>query len=309
MPYSKSPRPHKFSRRRNIDESSVATYQRRGQPKRFHSSEDEGEPGRGRDRSKPLPFTRTSWEPLAKWYDGWVGAEGSQHHQKLAIPAVLEMLQVQQGEQILDVGCGQGVLAPYITKAGGAYTGIDTSKTLIQLAQEHHRGKGQFIVGDARKLTKWLPKDQFDKAVLMLCIQDMDPLEPIFDQLSQVIKPNGQVVILMMHPCFRIPRQSGWGFDEGRQLTYRRVDHYLTPLSVPLKAYSGHKVGISLSFHRPLSSYFAALNQAKFAVDKLVELPGYKRENTQSHEAKAMNRAHEEIPLFLGLRAVKINLP
>ena len=34
----------------------------------------------------------TTWDPVAAWYYGWVGATGSKHHRRLAIPALLELL-------------------------------------------------------------------------------------------------------------------------------------------------------------------------------------------------------------------------
>ncbi len=76
-------------------------------------------------RSRDRPATSTSWERVATWYDGWVGDKGSAYHQGLAIPAVLDLLKPARGERILDIGAGQGVLAPHIESRGALYTGID----------------------------------------------------------------------------------------------------------------------------------------------------------------------------------------
>ena len=64
------------------------------------------------------PSAPTSWDPVAAWYDGWVGQDGSEHHREVAVPALLDLLDPQPGERILDIGAGQGVLAPYIAQAG-----------------------------------------------------------------------------------------------------------------------------------------------------------------------------------------------
>ena len=72
----------------------------------------------GPRRPRSASTGETSWERVATWYDGWVGDHGSAYHQQLAIPAVLDLLQPAPGEEILDVGGGQGVLAPYLGRVG-----------------------------------------------------------------------------------------------------------------------------------------------------------------------------------------------
>ncbi len=52
--------------------------------------------------------SRTSWDPLARWYDGWVGEGGSKYHRRLALPAVMDLLELSRGERVLDLGAGQG---------------------------------------------------------------------------------------------------------------------------------------------------------------------------------------------------------
>lgn len=243
------------------------------------------------------------WNALADWYDGWMGAEGSDHHRKLAIPATLELLDPQPGERILDVGCGQGVLAPHIAQAGADYTGVDVSPRLLKTARKRHPA-GRFIEADAAHLAACprLRAAHCDALVFLLSIQDMNPLEAVLDSAQWALAPGGRVVILMTHPCFRIPRQSGWGRDEQRKLQYRRIDRYLTPLSIPMKRYPGQARGANISFHRPLSEYINGLGASGLLVDRITELPTYQ----VSQGDKAQRRAHEEIPLFLGLRARKL---
>jgi SAM-dependent methyltransferase len=254
----------------------------------------------------------TSWEPLAEWYDGWVGNEGSHHHRQLAIPALLDLLVPQPNEAILDLGAGQGVLAPYIAKAQASYTGVDASAKLIQLARRRHGRQGRFWVGDVRHLDA-LPgigAGTFAGVTFLLSLQDMDPLAHVLAAAAWALAPGGRVVIVITHPSFRVPRQSGWGWDPARKLRYRRIDHYLTPLAVPLKSYQvndrrGDAEGTSRSFHRPLHSYINELAAQGLWLNALNEIPTYKRSRGKK-QAEAENRANSEIPLFLALRAVKM---
>lgn len=266
-----------------------------------------------RDKRPPVrqpirPAAGTSWDALARWYDGWVGEGGSEYHREVALPAVLRLLDLKPGEQVLDVGAGQGVLAPFVSRAGAAYTGVDASPRLLDMAKRRHGNAGRFMVGDARKLAALpgIAPDQFDAVVFLLSLQDMDPLEPVLASAATVLKPRGRIVILLTHPAFRVPRQSGWGWDEGRKLVFRRVDRYLTPLPVPMKAYPGREnAGTTRSFHRPIEAYVNGIAAHGLLVDRMDEIPAHKLAAAPQNK-RAENLARQEIPLFLGIRGRKV---
>jgi SAM-dependent methyltransferase len=149
-------------------------------------------------------------------------------------------------------------------------------------------------------------QDGFDTAVFLLSIQDMDPLESVLQNAAWALKPGGRLVILMTHPCFRIPRQSGWGWDEQRKLRFRRIDRYLTALRVPLKPNKQGKGGLTKSFHRPLQAYINGLADSGLLVERIQEIPLADVAQLANDRLKADKRASIDIPLFLGIRARKI---
>ncbi|HLJ66805.1 MAG TPA: class I SAM-dependent methyltransferase [Chloroflexota bacterium] len=260
-------------------------------------------PPRGRRPAAP-----TSWDALATWYNGWVGEGGSDYHRHVAVPAAVRLLEAQPGERVLDVGCGQGVLAPHVVRAGAEYVGVDASPRLVQMARQQHHHGGRFLVGDARRLMEapGIRPASFDAAVFLLSLQDMDPLAPVLEGTAHALKPGGRVVLLLTHPAFRVPRQSGWGWDEGRKLMYRRVDRYLTPLPVPMKPYPGRDgAGVTRSFHRPIQDYVNGLAEQGLLTDRMEEIAAH-RTVERAPTARAANLARKEIPLFLGLRARKV---
>ncbi len=140
-----------------------------------------------------------------------------------------------------------------------------------------------------------------DAAVFLLSIQDMNPLEAVLESAAQMLHTGGRLVILMTHLCFRVPRQCGWKHDAQRDLRFRRIDRYLTPLAVPLKSYGKKRGGMSVSFHRPLSHYVNGLAACGLLIDELQEITTFEVQAT-----KAEQRANQEIPLFVGLRARKL---
>lgn len=116
-----------------------------------------------------------------------------------------------------------------------------------------------------------------------------------------------RAVIVVLHPAFRIPRQSRWKWDEGRKLLAREVDRYLSPLPVPIDMRPFHRPGeaTTTTYHRPVGAYVNGLAQAGLLVDRLEEWPSH-RTSQRGPRASAEDRARAEFPLFLAIRAVKV---
>lgn len=246
----------------------------------------------------------TSWNEVANWYDQLVGEKGSDYHQKVIIPGTLKLLDPRRGEKVLDLACGQGVLCRELARAGVEVTGVDAAPNLIKSAIERSPKTIKYLVSDAANL-KAFADASFDIVTCIMAIQNIEPLDKVISESARVLKNGGGFLIVTSHPCFRIPRQSGWGFDDQRKLQYRRVDSYLSEMKIPIKMHPGYDPGkITWTFHRPLTTYFTALNKAGFTVARLEEWFSH-RQSQPGTNARAENRARQEIPLFLALLAVK----
>lgn len=259
-----------------------------------------------RSKQGHMPPSHTSWDPVANWYARWTGSDGSDYHRAVAIPAVLDLLRPQRDETIVDIGCGTGVLAPALP-SGVRYIGIDASPRLLAHARRRYGRGNTFVLADAANLaaSDALQANSADAAVFMLSIQDMEPLSDILAGTAWLLKRCGRLVMLMMHPCFRIPRQSGWGWDDGRGLQYRRVDSYLSPQAVPVRPIAKGRPGSIKAYHQPLEAYVNGLVETGFQIERLVEIPAYPAITRKGKRAPAENRANSEIPLFLALKAVR----
>lgn len=91
---------------------------------------------------------------------------------------------------------------------------------LIRAGRRALGSQGRLFVGDARNLSQvpGLQAESFDAVVFLLSIQDMDPLPAVLRSAAWSLRAGGRLVILMTHPCFRVPRQSGWDWDAQRKL-------------------------------------------------------------------------------------------
>ncbi len=249
----------------------------------------------------------TSWEEVGDWYDKAVGASGSYYHQQVVIPGTLRLLNLEEDSAVLDLGCGQGVLARYLPKKVG-YEGIDASEFLIRKAREYDRSPNHtYKVGAITKSLETLRKD-FSHAAIILALQNIENPAKAIGNAARHLGDGGKLVIVMNHPCFRIPRQSGWGIDERNKLQYRRINKYLSAMRVPIAANpsQGGKSAVTWSFHWPLSEYFKWLKTSGLVVEQLEEWSSDKQ--SMGKAAKMENRSRVEIPLFLAIQARKISI-
>jgi ubiquinone/menaquinone biosynthesis C-methylase UbiE len=245
----------------------------------------------------------TSWDQVSGWYDQLVGEKGSDYHRNVIIPGAVAMLAPQKGEKILDVACGQGVFSRKLAELGAEVTGVDSAKNLILAAQKRSPAI-KYFTADAANM-KMFSDRSFDAVSCIMAIMNIDPLEPAIREMARVLKPNGRLLLILNHPCFRIPRQSGWGIDEQRKLQYRRIDSYLSEMRIPIRMHPGYAPGIQTwTFHRPLSVYFNALAKSGISVGQLEEWVSH-RASLPGTAKRMEDRARNEIPLFLAIRGNK----
>jgi SAM-dependent methyltransferase len=56
-------------------------------------------------------------------------------------------------------------------------------------------------------------KESFDAASCVLALMNMDPFEPVLHGAAAMLKPGGLFVAVVLHPAFRSPGQTSWGWD------------------------------------------------------------------------------------------------
>jgi len=243
----------------------------------------------------------TNWNESEGWYSRCVGEKGHYYHTSVILPEVLRLLNLKKGESLLDLGCGQGVLFRHLPK-GVDYVGVDASEALIKEAQR--LSPGAFYTADA---TEPLPieKKDFDAACFILSLQNIEFPDRAIANGARHLKKGGKLLLVLNHPCFRIPRQSQWGVDEQSKLQYRRLNLYMSPQKIPIQTEPsrGKDSAVTYSFHFPLSDYAAWLAKENCAIIGLEEWCSDKK--SEGPRAKMEDRARREFPLFLALSAKK----
>lgn len=272
-------------------------------PRHSHSSPPGRKPRRSFGGRPGAPRTPTAWDRAARWYDKVVGEEGSFYQREVVMPRALRLLDLRRGARVLDLACGQGVFTRFLQQHKHQAVGADVAEQLIRIARQRSPGV-EFQVADAADPSA-LPGQSFDGIACLLALQNMPDLVPVMRNVARWLKKRAYFVAVITHPCFRIPRQSHWGFDAEKKLEYRRVDRYFTELEIPiLTTRPGTHEIYTTTWHRPLQAYFHALAAAGLVVDALQEWESTK-DDQPGPQAEAHRRARREFPLFLALRSRK----
>ncbi len=94
------------------------------------------------------------------------------------------------GLNILDVGCGGGILCEPLSRLGAKVTGIDTNEKAIKVAKEHARKKNLKINYINAELSK-VKKCSFDIITCMEVLEHVKNVNQIISISNDILKKNG----------------------------------------------------------------------------------------------------------------------
>lgn len=101
------------------------------------------------------------------------------------------------GAQVLDVGCGGGLLAEDLARRGARVTGIDMAPAMVQTAQLHAAESGlqiEYRVQDAAELALQQPH-QWDVVCCMEMLEHVAEPAAFLDVLARLVRPGGAVFV------------------------------------------------------------------------------------------------------------------
>lgn len=100
-----------------------------------------------------------------------------------------------QGKRILDVGCGGGILAESLSKAGATVTGIDLSSKALKVAELHQLESGtsvRYLTISAEDLAKE-ESQSYDVVTCMEMLEHVPDPSSVVQACAKLCKPGGHI--------------------------------------------------------------------------------------------------------------------
>jgi len=263
--------------------------------------------------SQPIDLneeTRTIWDQKASFWDDKMG-DGNDFQRILTGPASERLLNLQPGETVIEIACGNGVFTRRMAQLGVHVIATDFGEQFLERARarpSEYAGSIEYHHLDATREDQIVAfgKQRFDAAVCNMAIMDMAEIDPLMRGIRQVVKPGGRFVFSLTHPCFN---HTGITFCvEEATLNGSIVTTHSIKIAQYLHSRPQKGVGMfgeptpHYYFDRPLHVLFNACFRAGLVLDGLEE-PAFNHPHDGSQSGRLLSWInYREIPPVLVAR-------
>jgi len=99
------------------------------------------------------------------------------------------------GKKVLDVGCGGGILAESMAKAGAHVTGIDMSEAALKVAKLHLHESGATVDYQCTTVEEFSAQhaEQYDIITCLEMLEHVPDPSSVISACAKLVKPNGDL--------------------------------------------------------------------------------------------------------------------
>jgi ubiquinone/menaquinone biosynthesis C-methylase UbiE len=145
----------------------------------------------------PIPKDNREWfQDWANEYDATLG-KIKRHHKLLDL--VVRESGIQRNDQILDIGCGTGLLSlKFLNKKDCSITAIDTSPQMLSIFEEkiekYHLEEKIHCIKQSAEDMDFKPQ-QFDIIAATVALHHVEQKQPVINNIFEYLKDGGRFVI------------------------------------------------------------------------------------------------------------------
>lgn len=206
---------------------------------------------------------------------------------EILFPVMLNAMGDVRGKRVLDAGCGEGSFSQILEEKGALVHGFDVSSVMVQAANNRKKKfnlHAEFKQADIEDIDLY-EIGMFDVVVLSMVLFELDEAEEAFRNMIAYLKPNGRVVVSLLHPAFDMNdsqrmalgnladskmTRANWSFEiqhpYNEEIRYERsysftdkaVPYYFRPINYYVKMYLKNSIKINV-FEEPLLKHDSAM--------------------------------------------------
>lgn len=168
---------------------------------------------------------------------------------------------------MLDCGCGYGWHCKYAIENGAKYVlGVDISEKMLSKAMEINNAPNiEYKCIAIEDLS--FDDNQFDFILSSLVLHYIEDLDNFFQNVYNWLKPNGNFLFNIEHPCFTANGHQDWYYNENNEILHFPVDNYYIE-GKREAIFIGEKI---TKYHHTLTTIINALLKVGFEITSFVE--------------------------------------
>jgi len=168
-----------------------------------------------------------SWpEKYDSWFTTPIGALVKQYESEL----LLEMLAPEEGECILDVGCGTGIFTAGVLALGSQVIGLDISQPMLSRAKNNLR-QSKFTTVAADMTSLPFPDESFDRVYSMTAVEFLKDAGPAISEFNRVARRGATIFVSTLNSLSpwadRRKQKAQNGHTLFQNMTFRSPDELL----------------------------------------------------------------------------------
>jgi len=170
--------------------------------------------------------------PAREGYDRWAPLYDGKSNPVVSLKQreIRRLMGDVRGLRVADLGCGTGVNALWMAENGAEVTGVDLSPGMLAEARAKPGAGSVHFIEQSLENVLPLERDAFDRVLCSLALEHVVDLARAFGEMARIVRPNGQVVVVEMHPAMLLKGVSAHFHDPktGRDVRPRSVGHQIS---------------------------------------------------------------------------------
>lgn len=237
------------------------------------------------------PLAKRAYATFAERYDR--AAVTKPHNALYERPASLELVGDVAGLDVLDAGCGSGIVSQILANEGARVRAFDVTPEMVELARKRCEGLDVEIrEADFTHPLDWMPDASVDRVLCSLALDYVEQLETVFREFARITRAGGLLVFSMSHPMRDWMDSSTHGGNPYFE-TNRWGTHWTG---------FGRPYPYVESYRRPLQDILNPLTASGWCLDRFVEpLPAPEMKTTDARHFAELSH----MPGFICVRARK----